>query len=108
MTEVVVECRLQSNLFKIILQLALTARHWVDKIVRMPRYTKSNDGVERCTVVLRLRFTREDMATIRRLADLDNNGDWRDWLESHAALGIEGDLTDCSGEYEQRYGRGGD
>lgn len=58
------------------------------------RYTKSKDGVLRCTVLLRLRFTLEEMEAIRKAAKNCpvNKGDWHSWLESYAALGIEGQL----------------
>lgn len=63
------------------------------------RYTRSQDGVERTTVRLSFRFTRGEMALIRRLAR-EADADWRAWLESHASLGIEGEMDagdpDCT------------
>jgi hypothetical protein len=69
------------------------------------RYTMSKDGVERCNVVLRLRLSRADIEDIKRLAKAEGES-WREWLHSHASLGIEEGLIEVSGEYEQRYGKG--
>lgn len=69
------------------------------------KFTKSRDGVERATVVIRLRLSREELEDIKNMAAKE--GDTvREWLENHAALGIEEGLLDVSGEYEQRYGKG--
>lgn len=69
------------------------------------KYTKSEDGEMRVTVVLRLRFTREEIEEIK--AKSDHEGDsWRSWLESYAALGIEEALLSHDGNYEQRVGKG--
>lgn len=72
------------------------------------KYTRSKDGVERATIIVRLRYSREEIKEIKELAAKDGgDGDWRGWIESHAGLGIEEAMTDCGGELEQRYGRGG-
>ena len=72
------------------------------------KFTESSDGIERTSIRITLRFTREELAEIKRLAKRDASRSWRDWVEGHAALGVEGELTDEGGEMEQRYGRGGD
>lgn len=71
------------------------------------KYTQSKDGVERTTVRLNLRFTREEIADIKRLAKAAKTT-WRGWLESHVTMGIDEGLMETNGSMEQRYGRGGD
>lgn len=57
----------------------------------------SKDGIERTNVRIVLRFTSEEIDIIKRLAERDG-ADWRGWIESHAALGVEGDMDE--GKYE--------
>ena len=56
-------------------------------------FTTSKDGVQRASVRLVLRFTRDELDAIKELAKEAGSGSWRDWLESHAALGIEEGMT---------------
>jgi hypothetical protein len=71
------------------------------------KYTPSQDGIDRATVIVRLRFTREDLQEIRDIAkkSAEDSG-WHDWIESHAQLGIEEGMSAFDGSYEQRYGKG--
>ena len=70
------------------------------------KFTMSKDGIERVTVRINLRFTQEELKDIKKAAELAKAKSWRGWLESHAVIGIEGDLMDCDGCYYQRYGKG--
>lgn len=72
------------------------------------KYTMSNDNVERTSVRITLRFTREGIAQIKEHAKRDGDKSWRDWISSHAALCVVEQLIEDDGSMEQRYGRGGD
>jgi len=61
------------------------------------KYTPSKDGVDRANVWIRLRYTKEEIVVIKELAKRDGR-DWRIWLESHAALGVEGDMCEQANE----------
>ena len=62
------------------------------------RYTKSQDGIERATVNVPLRLTREEVKWIR-----DRGGkDVRKWL---AAI-LSDDLWDRRAEHEERLAKG--
>lgn len=71
------------------------------------RFIESNDGVERANVWVKLRLSREGLQTAKERA-ASNGETWREWVEAQANLGLENALTDGGGEYEQRYGRGGE
>lgn len=71
------------------------------------KFTCSQDGVERVTVLVPVRLSREDLADVKEKAKIDGET-WREWLTTHANLGIEEGLLSGGGELEQRYGRGGD
>lgn len=72
------------------------------------KFTTSQDGIERATVLVPLRISREDLKDIKRAVKKEEGETWREWLASHAALGVEEGLMTNDGDMEQRYGRGGD
>jgi hypothetical protein len=74
--------------------------------VLLMKYTMSKDGIERVTVRVSLRFTRDEVEFIKELAKKEGQG-WRDWIEGRAALGVEGDMVCEDGSYDQRVGRSG-
>lgn len=60
------------------------------------RFTKSKDGKERCTLRLKFQFTREEIKIIKEMAKerCPYDKDWRNMLESWAALAIEGEVDE--------------
>lgn len=55
----------------------------------MPRFTESKDGVERCTVLLRIRLTREEWQTVLEHARRRGDDSPHDVLELEADLAID-------------------
>lgn len=55
----------------------------------MHKYTLSEDGIERTSVVLRIRLTRDEVAVAKRMAKKNQNLGWLDALSASAALAVE-------------------
>lgn len=55
----------------------------------MPRFTKSRDGGERCTLRVELRFTREEYALLKAYLDSSKHESMSEvlWMESSLAMG---------------------
>jgi len=71
------------------------------------KYTMSEDGIERATIIVKVRLSRRDIANIKEMAKKGGET-WRQWIDGYANLGIEEGLLSEDGSCEQRYGRGGD